>query len=341
MNSVEIILKLGREILKKGKSIRFQVRGWSMRPFIRDGDVIFVSPIENSSFKTGDVVLYSTEGNKVIVHRIIKKDKKDGRMTLLVKGDATSGFADKVDVKNVLGKVTAVERDGRKKRIDTKLSHLIGIFIAGVSPFSQWIYPVGSIVKQNGRRILGAILERLQGLKFYSVLAKKFIKEDVTYHIESSDETYFLSQLSRYNQGLELETPTNALNENLKRAEDSYYCVVAERKSRIIGSVTLTDFPEGDSPYEGWWIFGLWVNWRYRGMGIGEKMVKMAVEKEAKDDASEIKLLVFKDAKRAINLYKKLGFHQISIPELDKQLAQEAEKTSRRRIILAKDLKSS
>ena len=59
------LLELSRDFLRKGKSVRFQAKGWSMRPFIRDGDFIVVSPIENSSIKTGDMVFYLTTENKV------------------------------------------------------------------------------------------------------------------------------------------------------------------------------------------------------------------------------------------------------------------------------------
>jgi len=215
------------------------------------------------------------------------------------------------------------------------------MIFAKITPFSQWIYPAGSAVKRCGRRILGGILEKAQGFKFYSALVKKLMKEDVQYQRASSDEAYSISHHYGAKHRPEIERLTNVLSEQFERTEDSDYCVIAMRKSRVVGSVTLTEFPESDSPYEGWWIFGLWVNWRYRGMGIGEKMVKIVLEKAAKDDASEVKLLVFKDAKRAIRLYQKVGFRQISIPELDRQLVREAEKSSRRRIILAKDLKSS
>jgi signal peptidase I len=148
-------LELSRGILEKGNSVRFQAKGWSMRPLIRDGDFIIVSPVENSSIKTGDVVFYSTAGNKVIVHRLIRKYKQKGRMTVFIKGDASFSTPVKMDIQNVLGKVIAIERNGRKKRVDTKLHQLIGLFLSGISPFSHWIYPIGSSVKKNGRRLLG------------------------------------------------------------------------------------------------------------------------------------------------------------------------------------------
>ena len=152
---MELLLKLSRDILEKGKSIRFQAKGWSMRPFIRDGDFIVVSPVKSSSIRKGDVVFYSNAENKIIVHRIIRKYKKNDRITVFIKGDASFSSPEKMDIQNVLGKVIAIERNGRKKRLDTKLYQIIGLFFAVISPFSRWIYPIGSIMKQSGRRILG------------------------------------------------------------------------------------------------------------------------------------------------------------------------------------------
>ncbi len=144
------LLELSKDIFRKGKSARFKAKGWSMRPFIRDGDFIVVSPIENSSIKPGDVVFYLTTKNKVIVHRVIKKYKKDkdSRITMLIKGDATFSSPEKVEMQNVLGKVVEVERNGQKKRLDTKFYPIKGLLFAGISPFSRWTYPFLSKIKK-------------------------------------------------------------------------------------------------------------------------------------------------------------------------------------------------
>ena len=144
------LLELSKDIFKKGKSIRFQAKGWSMRPFIRDGDFIIVSPIENSSNKTGDVVFCITTENKVMVHRVIKKYKKDkdNRIMMFIKGDASFSSPEKVEMQNVLGKVVVVERNGRKKRLDTKFYKIKGLLFARISPFSQWTYPFLSKIKR-------------------------------------------------------------------------------------------------------------------------------------------------------------------------------------------------
>lgn len=149
------LLKLSREFLERGTSIRFQAKGFSMRPFIRDGDFITVSPIKNSSIRIGDVVFYSTAGNNVIAHRIINKYGKDGNMNLLIKGDAGFGPPERVNSQGVLGKVVAIERNGRKRNLETRFYRTLNLLFARLSPFSHWIYPIGSRLKHSGRRLLG------------------------------------------------------------------------------------------------------------------------------------------------------------------------------------------
>ena len=54
----EDLAGLMRAVLEKGKAFRFEVRGASMRPVIRDGDVVTVSPLAGGAAKTGDVVAF-------------------------------------------------------------------------------------------------------------------------------------------------------------------------------------------------------------------------------------------------------------------------------------------
>lgn len=311
-----------------------------MRPFIQDGDLITVSPLRNYPIRVGDVVLYKTADDQAIVHRVIRKTIKGSGTVFFIKGDATFGQSEEVDTEMVLGRVVAIERNGRGKKLDTKLYRIIGLFFAGLSPFSRWIYPLGSKVKHKGRKHLSIILEKLQSFKLYGFLVKKFMKENIHYQIATPDDASSLSRLYRYNQQPEPENPANALYEQLKNPKHSGYWLVAKQKDMVIGSVTLAKSQESDHTHAGWWLFGMKVNWRYRRMEIGKNLTKMAEDIAAKHGSSEIRLLVFEDAKPANNLYRKSGFRQIYVPELDKELQEEAKKTSRLRIILAKDIKS-
>lgn len=125
------------------------------------------------------------------------------------------------------------------------------------------------------------------------------------------------------------------LGECLNNSHDSGYCLVAKRKDKVIGTVTLKKLPENNSsPHRGWWLSGLLVGWRYRGLGIGEKLTKMACEVAIKHGASFVRLLAFERSKRAINLYRKLGFRKVITPEIDAQLEKEVKKGFPRCILL-------
>ena len=334
------LLKISSNLIEKSAAIRFRAKGFSMRPFIKDGDLITVSPLLNYPIRVGDVVLYKTSDDRAIVHRVTRKTTIAGRAVFFIKGDATFGQPEEVDTRMVLGRVTAIERNRLKRRLNTKLYRMIGLVFAMLSPFSRWIYPIGSRVKHKGRKLLGSLLVKLQSIKFYGFLAKKMMKENIHYQIAIPDDAHLISQFYMYDKRHELENPRDTLKEQLKNPEDSGYWLVAKQKDMVIGGVTLTKFQESNYPYEGWWLFGMKVKLRYRRMGIGEKLTKMAADVAAKQGATEIKLLVFEDAKPANNLYRKSGFLQVSIPELDRQLEKEAQENSRRRIIFLKDVKS-
>ncbi len=311
-----------------------------MRPFIQDGDLITVSPLRDYPIRASDVVLYKTAGEQAIVHRVIRKTKIDGRAVFFIKGDATFGQPEEVATERILGRVTAIERNGRERRLDTKLHRIIGFLFAGLSPFSHWIYPLGSKIKNKGRGLLVIILVKLQSFKLYGFLVKKLMKENIHYKIATPSDARLVSRFYMHGEQHKSENYTDTLKEQLKNPEQFGYWLVAKQKDMIIGGVTLSEFQESDYPYEGWWLFGGKVKLRYRRMGICEKLIKMAADVAAKQGATEIKFLGFEDAKPTNNLFQKLGSRQISIPELDRQLEKEAQENSRRRIIFLKDVKS-
>jgi len=192
------LLKISSNLIEKSASIRFRAKGSSMRPFIQDGDLITVSPLRDYPIRVGDVVLYKTVDNRPIVHRVIRKTTIAGKAAFFIKGDATFGPPEKIGMKNILGRVTAIERNGRERRLDTKLHRMIGLAFAMLSPFSRWIYPIGSRVKHTGRRLLGSFLVKLQSIKFYGFLAKKLMKENICYKIATSGDAHSISQFYMY-----------------------------------------------------------------------------------------------------------------------------------------------
>jgi hypothetical protein len=64
--------------------------------------------------------------------------------------------------------------------------------------------------------------------------------------------------------------------------------------------------------------------------------VQIAIEKATEKGAIRINLLVFEHNRAAVNLYRKMGFLQISIPGLNEQLDEKVQRGDRRRIIMSR-----
>ncbi len=111
--SGDSLTELLRAVLAKGKPFRFRARGWSMSPFIKDGDVVTVSPLGGRRPRTGEIVAFlHPRTGKAAIHRVVRM--RDGRFS--VRGDNAFGPDGALSPDRILGAVTRVERGGRNVR---------------------------------------------------------------------------------------------------------------------------------------------------------------------------------------------------------------------------------
>jgi hypothetical protein len=111
--SSSALVELMEEVLKRGLPFKFQARGWSMTPFIRDGDVITIIPYSHDEPRLGEIAAFiHPKSGKPAVHRIIGKNS----LACLIRGDNVSGIINDgwIPKEKILGKVNQVERDGEK-----------------------------------------------------------------------------------------------------------------------------------------------------------------------------------------------------------------------------------
>lgn len=98
------------ELLREGRSVRFRAGGPSMAPAIRDGDVVTCAPVRVAEIRRGDVLLYASERG-LTAHRVVRFSL-GSRESLLTRGDAPGSPSEKVRIRQVLGRVVTVEREG-------------------------------------------------------------------------------------------------------------------------------------------------------------------------------------------------------------------------------------
>lgn len=105
------VAKLLKAVIERGKPFKFKARGWSMSPFIRDNDILTLSPPPKAFPQKGDVVgVVDPVTERLVVHRIV--GLSNGRYW--IKGDnLDKGDPGSFDIDGIYGRVTRVERDGK------------------------------------------------------------------------------------------------------------------------------------------------------------------------------------------------------------------------------------
>jgi signal peptidase I len=99
------------DVLHRGAAFRFRAKGFSMSPFIKDGDIITVSSLSGDMPRFGDVVAFvNPRKEELVVHRVIGK-RDDSRF--FIRGDNLPTQKHLVPISQILGKVEKVERGGK------------------------------------------------------------------------------------------------------------------------------------------------------------------------------------------------------------------------------------
>jgi hypothetical protein len=107
-------LELLRGMNERGVPLRTTARGFSMHPFIRDQDVLTISPIHDSEPQVGDVVAFvHPYTGKLVIHRIITRTAAGWQL----KGDNSTQTDRLTGREHILGRVTRIERKGRDVRL--------------------------------------------------------------------------------------------------------------------------------------------------------------------------------------------------------------------------------
>lgn len=107
------LVGLSRKILNKGIPFRFSAPGTSMSPFIRDRDVITLTPYRSASCRIGDVVAFvRPKTGRLVVHRVVGVSRDGCR----IRGDNTPEEDGEIPHACIIGQVIRVEHSGKVVR---------------------------------------------------------------------------------------------------------------------------------------------------------------------------------------------------------------------------------
>jgi uncharacterized repeat protein (TIGR01451 family) len=114
--------ELSRGLLASGHQVRFQARGRSMLPLIRDGESLRVESVPPRRLRVGDIVVAKTPRG-LRAHRLIFKDIK--RDCFLTRGDAGQESDPPISAQHIIGRVVLSTRAHLRARIHSLTQRLM------------------------------------------------------------------------------------------------------------------------------------------------------------------------------------------------------------------------
>ena len=114
MIKVEKFYPLMLEAFEENKTFSFPVRGTSMRPLLKNGDVVTLEKFDLNP-KVGDILFYRRKDLSFVLHRVrkIKNDK------LYIVGDHQTPL-ELVSIADVIGKVINYKKNNKDKIYNMK-----------------------------------------------------------------------------------------------------------------------------------------------------------------------------------------------------------------------------
>ena len=132
--------------------MRTPVHGWSMTPFVRDGDVVTIAPVRAVGPRPGDVLAVElTPGSLLVIHRVV------GHVNggWLMRGDSASAPDGVIPREQVLGRVVRVQRHGREVRLGLGRERVVIATLSRTGVLTRFV-----TLARRLRRVAGGALRR-------------------------------------------------------------------------------------------------------------------------------------------------------------------------------------
>lgn len=150
---------LSAEILSLGKTLRFQASGSSMQPLVRDGDVLLIKPVDPQDIRLGDIVLCQGEGERVVVHRVIRKRSKPEGLSFQIQGDQAAQPDGWIPAGSIYGRLVAIDREDQLIDMEKTKMRFLGWLAA---QRSKW-----QLGKRGSLQPLSQLIKHLPIFKTY------------------------------------------------------------------------------------------------------------------------------------------------------------------------------
>jgi len=139
------------EALLRGDTVRLPVQGGSMRPWLREGDLVQIVPAAGRTLRRGDILLFMRRPDRPVLHRLWQVSPgADGLSVCHCRGDAEYGSPEPVPPAKVVGVVEQAFLFGRWRRLSQPAWRRAGLVWQGLGPLRA---PILAVLRRlYGRR---------------------------------------------------------------------------------------------------------------------------------------------------------------------------------------------
>lgn len=111
--------RLARDLLAEGRQVRLKANGDSMRPCIRDGDIITLGPAKAARLKRGHVIAFENAAGTLTIHRLAAIRAEAAGLVFVTHGDANGKSDPPFGANRVAGRVLEVRRNNHRVRVNS------------------------------------------------------------------------------------------------------------------------------------------------------------------------------------------------------------------------------
>jgi len=119
---------LAADALADGRLLRLRVVSGSMRPLLRRGDEVFVSPVSPAALHPGDLVVRAAPGGDFVVHRLMACQAG----MIVTRGECLPRADPAWPAEQLAGRVVEAFRQGRPIALTARWPRPVGRLLAGL-----------------------------------------------------------------------------------------------------------------------------------------------------------------------------------------------------------------
>ena len=123
----------------------YKTTGFSMWPFLKEGERLVAKEAPVEELKIGDIILYR-KNNQLVCHRLIKNVKTEEGCLFYARGDNSNCPPELVAEEMFIGKAMGIIKNSKIISLDGMRQHLINRFIVMAAPLVSVGVKIGKIL---------------------------------------------------------------------------------------------------------------------------------------------------------------------------------------------------